>query len=939
MRLNNTFSKLVEMKVSLNPDSTLNISNNQTSQNNQNNQPISTPTISAPRPPQFKTTRITPISSPKQETQHSQHSLTPQIPPTLKSIIIQLQNFKKYQSFEIKIPLNKTTLLKGESGAGKTTIVQAISWTLFGKIQPVKPNQGDSTKTARKNIKSGTVVTILFPYQNNSIIEIRRSKDPNRLLLYHYPYQSGTKYDFTKFGSDSQYRFFEDDQAQAYINTIFGHKDIFNATCYLEQGERNIFFSSTNNEKMSILNSLAFQEEDPEKFLISIDERIKEASDQQTISKVEYETTLSIHNSTDFKGDIQDILSPNTANNYKQQLPIIAQEIQSLSQQQQLRQYNLNLQSRLLQDKNNITPIPTDQEIQLISDTIPILRERESLLSQIKFIQKPNIIYTQQEYQQALEQNTLYNTYSQQVLRYNISYSQNDINLYISNIKQMLQQQSTLSRYYEYKNLQDKLDQLNYNINILKSKSYEYKPVNNISEPDYSNFDTSKIYSNIQSLNDEINQFKNKKQQLLSRQNILKCPCCGNSLKLDNNNQLVKSEFSPSNYPEIQEVDANIQSLNSKIRNHNNDISTLNNQRSQAERSYQNQLRQNNDIIMYNNSIDLTKKQDHDQISALEANISTITSTMKLFDQQEFLSLDITQRLLQQQELSYLQDSIRVLSEIPIIEKPKTDPYVIQQAIIEEQNYNNNELLKLKLNQLSVPENYKLNLYESTSRLNLLQRNKTSLDLINKQFSEIYIPTDNSDRIQDLINTESNLKSLLLKHEHGLTFQRSKQNLDSKLEILTSCTNRLASLQKFKQKAIEVECATLELIVNNINRELSEISERIFDDPIDIKVQLFKQIKTKKYVKPTVNFDIKYNNGIYDNIKHISGGEGDRVSIALTMAFQKMAGYPLLLIDESLAQVGLDLKERAVCEMGRMGTCLVVMHDGVEGIFDNVIEI
>ncbi len=44
----------------------------------------------------------------------------------------------------------------------------------------------------------------------------------------------------------------------------------------------------------------------------------------------------------------------------------------------------------------------------------------------------------------------------------------------------------------------------------------------------------------------------------------------------------------------------------------------------------------------------------------------------------------------------------------------------------------------------------------------------------------------------------------------------------------------------------------------------------------------------------------------------MSGGEGDRASLALTLALNRLSSCPLLMLDESIASLDLNMKEAAI---------------------------
>ena len=154
----------------------------------------------------------------------------------------------------------------------------------------------------------------------------------------------------------------------------------------------------------------------------------------------------------------------------------------------------------------------------------------------------------------------------------------------------------------------------------------------------------------------------------------------------------------------------------------------------------------------------------------------------------------------------------------------------------------------------------------------------------------------------------------------------------------------MTTLEKLKAKAIEVECQVLQTTVDSINLVfISDIATRLFDDPITISLSLFKTLKSKDRVKPTVNLSINYRGGEYDNITQLSGGEGDRISLAITIALARLNSSPFLLLDECMASLDADLKECSVDVLrhflGNTKTIISVLHEGTEGYFDDIISL
>ena len=123
-----------------------------------------------------------------------------------------LQNFRCFRDLTIELPDKGLVLLWGHSGVGKSTLLKAIHFALFGKEQKV-------VTTGEKKCS----VTLVLPKFEGDEWTIVRTKSPTHLRLN------------TPDGS------FEDDVAQQMILNRFG--DHFLLTNYIAQKSVNSFFA------------------------------------------------------------------------------------------------------------------------------------------------------------------------------------------------------------------------------------------------------------------------------------------------------------------------------------------------------------------------------------------------------------------------------------------------------------------------------------------------------------------------------------------------------------------------------------------------------------------------------------------------------------------------------------------------------------------------
>ena len=132
------------------------------------------------------------------------------------------------------------TLIKGVSGVGKTTILGAIRWVLYG---------GRGVDVCTYGKKSCQVILI---HNGNTIT---RKKGPGLLTIQH---------------KDKEY---QNEIAQNIINDIYGSEDVWSCGAYLNQKGTNKFLMGS--DKASVLEKLAYQHDQPQERIDQINQDLK----------------------------------------------------------------------------------------------------------------------------------------------------------------------------------------------------------------------------------------------------------------------------------------------------------------------------------------------------------------------------------------------------------------------------------------------------------------------------------------------------------------------------------------------------------------------------------------------------------------------------------------------------------------------------------------
>jgi DNA repair exonuclease SbcCD ATPase subunit len=149
---------------------------------------------------------------------------------------ITICNFRCFRSPEsvFEFQNEKLVLLKGHSGVGKSTVLEAIRWCLFGNLRNIYPSGFTPTQGGGL---SNTKTYVKIHLNEFSII---RSQAPEQLKVLL---------------KDSE---LTQEPAQSYIESVFGNKTIWAATSLIRQGEKCPLMTSTNAERMTLLNEILF---------------------------------------------------------------------------------------------------------------------------------------------------------------------------------------------------------------------------------------------------------------------------------------------------------------------------------------------------------------------------------------------------------------------------------------------------------------------------------------------------------------------------------------------------------------------------------------------------------------------------------------------------------------------------------------------------------
>lgn len=143
---------------------------------------------------------------------------------------IHIQGFRCWKKFCQSFP-DGISLLAGKSGCGKSSILDAISWAMYGKVAKIAPRVCPGAKT---------VVRISFQGWT-----IERCRKPNRLTV--------------KIHRGDDVEEYTASSAQSEIEKAFGSYSTWLSTCYISQGNMVELLSITSGDRMRVLEELFYK--------------------------------------------------------------------------------------------------------------------------------------------------------------------------------------------------------------------------------------------------------------------------------------------------------------------------------------------------------------------------------------------------------------------------------------------------------------------------------------------------------------------------------------------------------------------------------------------------------------------------------------------------------------------------------------------------------
>lgn len=804
-----------------------------------------------------------------------------------------LKNFRCYSQKEIDLGENGLTLLMGQSGVGKSTILMAIYFCLYG----------EGTKCV-SNGKTSCEVKII----NENLI-IKRSKRPNRLLVKDTI-------------SDEEY---EDDVAQSVIDKIFGKH--FMTVSYLQQNAYNSFILMNPSEKLSFIENFNFSDIDIHNIKLKIQNLIKEKNELliSTSSKLQMSEEY-------FKTLIKPI---------KVNYPIKTKNIELATKNEHTKLKNtkvlLKRTNKKLEELNNEYNSLKISNVKIQS----INTANENNENKLKYIYacKNDINYIGDDKLKLLENKLKNFLNSKEYFNLEKNYQEN-LDKYNSSL---LVEKSEIQRTIE--ELQSILwkeynkDDLENSIEFYTKMLQDVKNIERLSKITINNEedDLKDKVEELEKYKENIEHLKKELSTLEFQKDIYICPCCNTNLKFENKKLYIVSEKVNNDILEIDKVKKNISDTSKNITKLENLITNLRNSIFEFKKS-QKLL---NDI-----------KSQYEEIESEK----TITDTLEYLRKYLNENTNMEKKLLKLTDcLNNQKFSLILLKMKEDLDKQKQKLNGYKDVSFE--NINEEEVrhnivcerqFKQKLNELIHQENVLSNsIKENKDLLETLFENIKSKDgkireykAIEKEICDAKIELEKYEK--DIIELETNIQKIEQYEKYTQEYKIYKEWND-KVDVLKKEEEKTkkdyAASTLLKEKVLQAESLSITNIVNSINTHAQEYLNIFFpNEPITVRLIPFKE--TKKSVKPQINIEIDYK-GMEVDINTLSGGELSRVVLAYTLALSEIFNSKIILLDECTSSLDQELTTTVIEGIKSNfpdKLIIIIAHQVVSGIFDKEIN-
>lgn len=793
---------------------------------------------------------------------------------------ITLKNFGCWADKSFDFKNDSMNLLSGPSGFGKTTVLRAIVFALFGE------HARRITEKCRVVLEYGDFV-------------ITRTKKPNHLTVV---YQNNPPV--------------EDKIAQELVDKHFGDMSMI----YLEQNGRHTFVNMTPSEKLKYLEKIIFSHRD----ITKTKEKIK------NVSKKYEESILLQENNSQMLVARMEELERNlvfTRENPEPNIRSNRQEYSECSKQQaQFRQKKQEVNVYLERSKNIESVIQTKQdELNVHQTTLKRYNSKlENLATEEELMAELTALYSEERNRRRMDEiATIRETIQKKKEQFAqvVNTEKGQLDEKIQEIYQVISSEFPVATLRKFiKTGQNYLDYTRRK-NALQVELSQIK---------YDRKRNSEILAKIRNVKAQIEHVK-------EQQSHINCPNCNIYLQIKNGKITRVSEASETVnvsmevlLRELEQYEDEMQEwLNTKMRHE-----TCSNQLTEVQTAIANletRIATEYDGILVHPNFDAIveaiarSEKKVEEMIVLQTELERLKEERKRVEQRfQLLSNEISDLERQRDKLEKkCKPTERALAEISGLISTKNAEFTqvkeysnLANAVCREMEKLEDELEELK---------------------SFSERRFTESDLQRLEEQEI----QNTERMHVLVEQLNDLYQQKENYSKTIELEQLKAELAKINGSLIDAQSHYSASVLLTNLTQKAETIALEAVVENINLTAQDYLTAFFvEDPMEARISLVKEKGTKNE-KQQIFITVHYKGMVMD-VDLLSGGEYDRVVLAFMLSLMELNQSSLILLDECISSLDLDTATN-VCEFihqrSRNRCVILIAHQIVTGIFDNVLLI
>jgi DNA repair exonuclease SbcCD ATPase subunit len=799
---------------------------------------------------------------------------------------IRIQGFRCHLDAQYTIENNKLVLLRGDSGKGKSTVFSAIAWCLYGSLRNVYHALGSSSVCR---------VTLELSDPHMGDIQISRAKRPERFSV--------------KVG-DSEYT---GETAQDYVSMLFGTKDIWSICNFLPQNGRCRFLDFSPADRLNILNTLSFCSDDPRQYLDKVDKKLRavEQSQRDTDTKLETEEERFQHMGAEYNKD--DVVSSSLVQQEKERIETLEKEVEDLSVRLSRSQEHRGKISALQQRKAKIEEYLSSVEQSMstmstgdddnFSGIVSSLHKSVSKLSEDVYSTKRKISYYQDQLKKMQKSEKLAQEVSEQPASEEIKIlSPHDVavqeqmhNQCMNKISQIGWTVDPHSQHLD-ETISARRKELQDYLTALERYSNEKKKYEQLQRLD-SDIATKKKQLHQECTKENYEKTVQKRAKIasdieLSKQ-LLECPSCGSMLRWSKNG--LQEEVHARSSSNVQELE--------------------------------------------------------EQKTQLDKELTTMSSIRSLQQRRDNIAESLTQECVepscpQKYRLTF-QKELSLLSGLTWTPKPWISSETLRK-IQEKQEVDAAIQIRGTSSELfnyisTLKEHYQTKTQELDDYRNLLskvEQQRQELESITTDLASCNIDEHAENRYPQAKKELEETRQRVARYKNAIAMHSWQSTINDLRKRSKKLQYSLVKLRELRKVLVDAECTLLNSTIAVANTILEDVCTMLFDSPITVRLSLSKTTKTTKTTKSGVFLSVNYQGIDYEGVQGLSGGETDRVSLALMLALTSMNRFPFLLLDEPFSALDDTSRGRCISAIRQYANkgVLCINHEDNEAYYDCAVD-